>query len=71
MSSFINPGTAKSASKFDKYENKSEVLQYKAAADTTMSSSTKRKLDIKEEEEEEKPKKIKVGGAQTALNKGF
>jgi len=46
--------TAKQSAKFDKYESKSEVLEYKAAADVTL----KRKAD----EEEEKPdvKRIKV-----------
>ena len=46
-------GTGKQAAKFDKYENKSEVLQYKAAAD----SSLKRKL---EDSDVQTPKKVKV-----------
>merc|ERR1712029_416891 len=47
--------TAKQSAKFDKYESKSEVLEYKAAADLTL----KRKA---EDDDEEKPdvKKIKV-----------
>jgi len=47
-------GTARQSAKFDKYESKSEVLEYKAAADVTM----KRKA----EDDEETPvaKKIKV-----------
>merc|ERR1719340_14454 len=47
--------TAKQSAKFDKYESKSEVLEYKAAADVTL----KRKAD---DEEEKKPdvKRIKV-----------
>merc|ERR1712037_1032050 len=47
--------TAKQSAKFDEYESKSEVLEYKAAADVTL----KRKA---EDDEEEKPdvKKIKV-----------
>jgi len=47
--------TAKQSAKFDKYESKSEVLEYKAAADVTL----KRKA---EDDDEEKPdvKKIKV-----------
>lgn len=49
-------GTAKQSAKHDKYENKSEVVQYKAAADTNLSS--KRKME--EDDEDEKPKKIKV-----------
>jgi len=51
-------GTGKQSAKFDKYENKSEVVQYKTAADSSM----KRKLDDDEVEEEEdaKPKKVKV-----------
>merc|ERR1712173_379886 len=40
-------GTGKQAAKFDKYENKSEVLEYKPAADNTL-TAVKRK--IKEEE---------------------
>merc|ERR1712098_343345 len=47
-------GAARQSAKFDKYESKSEVIQYKAAADVTM----KRKAD----DDDEKPvaKKIKV-----------
>merc|ERR1711973_571424 len=47
--------TAKQSAKFDKYKSKSEVLEYKAAADVTL----KRKAD---EDEEEKPdvKRIRV-----------
>merc|ERR1712071_467744 len=47
--------TAKQSAKFDKYESKSEVLEYKAAADVTL----KRKA---EDDDEEKPdvKKVKV-----------
>merc|ERR1712055_857026 len=47
--------TAKQSAKFDEYESKSEVLEYKAAADVTL----KRKA---EEDDEEKPdvKRIKV-----------
>merc|ERR1719369_2045878 len=53
-------GTGKSSAKFDKYENKSEVLEYKPAADSTLPSK-KRKLEDEEEEEEEVvTKKIKV-----------
>jgi len=51
-------GTGKSSAKFDKYENKSEVLEYKPAADSTLPSK-KRKLED-EEEEEVVTKKIKV-----------
>jgi len=52
-------GSAKKSAKFDKYENKSEVVEYKAAADVTM---TKRKSEADSDDEEEKPKakKIKV-----------
>jgi len=64
-------GTGKQAAKFDKYEAKGEVLQYKAAADNTMAAGQKRKLveeisddtkekDVKvEEESTEEPKKKK------------
>merc|ERR1719270_2983007 len=52
-------GSAKKSAKFDKYENKSEVVEYKAAADVTI---PKRKSEADSDLEEEKPKakKIKV-----------
>merc|ERR1719219_2836623 len=52
-------GSAKKSAKFDKYEAKGEVLEYKAAADVT---SGKRKGSSDSDEEEEKPavKKVKV-----------
>merc|ERR1711997_693988 len=37
-------GTGKEAAKFNKYESKGEVLQYKTAADNTMAVPQKRKL---------------------------
>merc|ERR1712172_43967 len=50
-------GSAKKSAKFDKYENKAEVVEYKAAADVTI----KRKSEADTNEEEEpKAKKIKV-----------
>merc|ERR1719251_740322 len=54
--------TAKQSAKFDKYESKSEVLEYKAAADVTL----KRKVD-----EEEKPdvKRIKVDDVEAEGSK--
>merc|ERR1711872_489857 len=56
--------TAKQSAKFDKYESKSEVLEYKAAADVTL----KRKVD---EDEEEKPdvKRIKVDDVEAEGSK--
>merc|ERR1739846_209093 len=47
-------GTGKQAAKFDKYEAKAEVLQYKTAADNTMAATKKRKLieDISETKDE-------------------
>jgi len=52
-------GTGRQSAKFDKYENKSEVLEYKAAADLTL--PRKRELeDDAGEEEKPKLKKIKV-----------
>jgi len=56
--------TAKQSAKFDKYESKSEVLEYKAAADVTL----KRKA---EEDEEEKPdvKRIKVDDVEVEGSK--
>merc|ERR1711983_95025 len=51
-------GSVKKSAQFDKYENKSEVVEYKAAADVTM---TKRKSEADgDEEEKPKAKKIKV-----------
>lgn len=52
-------GNARSSAKFDKYESKSEITEYKTAADNTMASGKKRKLDEGDEEEED-TKKIKV-----------
>lgn len=49
-------GTGRQSAKFDKYESKSEVLQYKAAADVTL----KRELEEDDEEVKPKLKKIKV-----------
>merc|ERR1712060_614307 len=56
--------TAKQSAKFDKYESKSEVLEYKAAADVTL----KRKA---EDDEEEKPdvKRIKVDDVEAEGSK--
>merc|ERR1719490_80865 len=56
--------TAKQSAKFDKYESKSEVIEYKAAADVTL----KRKA---EDDEEEKPdvKKIKVEDVEAESSK--
>merc|ERR1712054_585463 len=51
-------GTAKQGAKFDKYDNKSEVLEYKAAADVTIPK--KRSIDDSDEEEKPVTKKIKV-----------
>ncbi|XP_023334948.1 nucleolar protein 58 [Eurytemora carolleeae] len=51
-------GTARQSAKFDKYENKSEVLAYKAAADVTL--PRKREVEDEDEEQKPKPKKIKV-----------
>merc|ERR1711915_1093114 len=61
-------GSAKKSAKFDKYENKSEVVEYKAAADVTM---TKRKSEADSDEEEEKPKakKIKVEDVEVKSEK--
>merc|ERR1719270_1282945 len=46
-------GSAKKSAKFDKYENKSEVVEYKAAADVTI---PKRKSEADSDDETEKPK---------------
>merc|ERR1712136_564563 len=58
-------GTGKEAAKFNKYESKGEVLQYKTAADNTMAAPQKRKLieeisnGVNEEDSTEEPKKKK------------
>merc|ERR1719340_374279 len=52
-------GSAKKSAKFDKYENKAEVVEYKAAADVT-SGKRKGSTDSDDEEEKPKAKKIKV-----------
>ena len=51
-------GTGKAKAKFDKYEPKAEIQEYKVAADNTMKASKKRKFDDNEAEEE--VTKIKV-----------
>merc|ERR1711910_35087 len=50
--------TAKQGAKFDKYEAKSEVVEYKAAADVTIPK--KRSIDESDEDEKPATKKIKV-----------
>jgi len=61
-------GTAKSAAKHEKYENKSEVVEYKAAADSTLPSK-KRKLEEQEEEVTVSPmKKVKVEEVEEAVS---
>ena len=60
-------GSAKKSAKFDKYENKSEVVEYKTAADVTM---TKRKSEADSDEEEKpKAKKIKVEDVEVKSEK--
>merc|ERR1711956_128429 len=51
-------GTAKQGAKFDKYESKSEVVEYKAAADVTIPK--KRSVDESDDAEKPATKKIKV-----------
>lgn len=50
-------GTGRQSAKFEKYEPKSEVLEYKTAADVTVAVKREREEG---EEEKPKPKKIKV-----------
>jgi len=73
-------GTGKEAAKFDKYESKGEVLQYKTAADNTIAAPKKRKLieeisgeepnkskraeDSTEEPKKKKKKKVKDNEGQ-------
>merc|ERR1739838_458561 len=56
--------TAKLSAKFDKYENKAEVVEYKAAADVTL----KRKAEDDEEEKAD-VKKIKVDDVEAEGSK--
>merc|ERR1712083_305711 len=51
-------GTVKQGAKFDKYEAKSEVVEYKAAADVTIPK--KRSIDESDDDEKPATKKIKV-----------
>merc|ERR1711983_474081 len=51
-------GTAKQGAKFGKYEAKSEVVEYKAAADVTIPK--KRSIDESDDDEKPATKKIKV-----------
>ena len=51
-------GTAKEGAKFDKYESKSEVVEYKTAADVTIPK--KRSVDESDDDEKPATKKIKV-----------
>merc|ERR1712133_161334 len=53
-------GTGKEAAKFNKYESKGEVLQYKTAADNTMAAPQKRKL-IEEISDDKKETSSKLG----------
>merc|ERR1712060_81556 len=53
-------GTGKEAAKFNKYESKGEVLQYKTAADNTMAALQKRKL-IEEISDDKKETSSQVG----------
>merc|ERR1711872_841915 len=50
--------TTKQSAKFDKYESKSEVVEYKAAADVTIPK--KRSIDESDDDEKPATKKIKV-----------
>merc|ERR1712117_505957 len=60
-------GTAKKTAKFDKYENKSEVLEYKAASDVTI--KRKSEADSDDEGEAPKTKKIKVEDVEVKSEK--
>merc|ERR1712038_256580 len=61
-------GSAKKSAQFDKYENKAEVLEYKAAADVT-SGKRKGSTDSDDEEEKPKAKKIKVEDVEVKSEK--
>merc|ERR1712202_89437 len=57
-------GTAKQSAKFDKHETKSEVIEYKAAADVTM--GTKRSATDSDDDEKPAVKKVKVEEVEAA-----
>merc|ERR1712240_345508 len=57
-------GSAKKSAQFDKYENKAEVVEYKAAADVT-----KRKSEADSDDDEPKPKKVKVEDVEVKSEK--
>ncbi len=59
-------GSGKKSAKFDKYENKSEIMQYKPAADSSIPSKRK-KLDEDDEEEEVGSKVCHLFGYQYKL----
>jgi nucleolar protein 58 len=61
-------GTGKQSAKFEKYENKSEVLEYKPAADSTIPTIKKRKLEEDGAEEKVETKKIKVEEVEEAVS---
>merc|ERR1712032_449496 len=71
-------GSAKKSAKFDKYENKAEVVEYKAAADVTQKKKKKKDKQKEEEPEAEvavaaspekkKKKKDKDSGAAEAAD---
>jgi nucleolar protein 58 len=61
-------GTARKSAQFDKYENKSEVLQYKEAADSSIpSGSKKRKITEGEEATSEKKKKKRKSESEVEM----
>merc|ERR1711874_900471 len=61
-------GTWEQSAKFEKYENKSEVLEYKPAADSTIPTIKKRKLEEDGAEEKVETKRIKVEEVQEAVS---
>jgi len=61
-------GTGKQSAKFEKYENKSEVLEYKPAADSTIPTIKKRKLEEDGAEEKVETKRIKVEEVEEAVS---
>merc|ERR550519_1362038 len=53
-------GTGRQSAKFEKYENKSEVVEYKAAADSTLPSKKRKSEDLEEEVTVSPMKRVKV-----------
>jgi len=61
-------GTSRQSAKFEKYENKSEVVEYKAAADSTLPSKKRKSEDLEEEVTVSPMKRVKVEEVEEAVS---